>query len=308
MSEPRIAVHSGRFGDALLQGLQSMLPGVELIRAGAGGGADVLVSLADDAPTIGEALDGDVRWVHILGAGIDGFPVEVVGDRSLTCSRGAGAPAIAEFVLAAMLAFEKQLPDTWITEPPDQWSTLGLGGLEGRTLGIIGLGSIGTEVARRALAFGMEVVALRRSARPSPLTEVTMAADLLSLLGQADHVVLAAPATAATARIIDQAALADIKPGAHFVNVSRGSLVDQDALLRALDDGRVALASLDVVEPEPLPAGHPFYLHPAVRLSPHVSWSSPRTVQRTFQLFADNLDRYRSGQDLLGMVDLDAGY
>jgi phosphoglycerate dehydrogenase-like enzyme len=308
MSEPRIAVHSGRFGDALLQGLQSMLPGVELIRAGAGGGADVLVSLADDAPTIGEALDDDVRWVHILGAGIDGFPVEVVGDRILTCSRGAGAPAIAEFVLAAMLAFEKQLPDTWITEPPEQWSTLGLGGLEGRTLGIIGLGSIGTEVARRALAFGMEVVALRRSARPSPLTEVTMAADLLSLLGQADHVVLAAPATAATARIIDQAALADIKPGAHFVNVSRGSLVDQDALLRALDDGRVALASLDVVEPEPLPAGHPFYLHPAVRLSPHVSWSSPRTVQRTFQLFADNLDRYRSGQDLLGMVDLDAGY
>jgi phosphoglycerate dehydrogenase-like enzyme len=84
--------------------------------------------------------------------------------------------------------------------------------------------------------------------------------------------------------------------------------VDQDALLRALDDGRMALASLDVVDPEPLPAGHPFYLHPAVRLSPHVSWSSPRTVQRTFQLFADNLERYRSGQDLLGAVDLDAGY
>src|ERR1700728_3107410 len=117
MSEPRVAVHSGRFGDALLQGLQSMLPGVELIRAGAAGGADVLVSLADDAPTIGEALDDDVRWVHILGAGIDGFPVEVVGDRRLTCSRGAGAPAIAEFALACMLAFEKRLPDNWITGP-----------------------------------------------------------------------------------------------------------------------------------------------------------------------------------------------
>lgn len=308
MSEPRVAVHSGRFGDAMLQGLQSMLPGVELIPAGAGGGADVLVSLADDAPTIGGAIDDAVRWVHILGAGIDGFPVEVVGDRMLTCSRGAGAPAIAEFVLATMLAFEKQLPDTWITEPPEQWGTLGLGGLEGRTLGVIGLGSIGTQVAHRALAFGMEVVALRRSDRPPSVTGVAMAADLASLLGQADHVVVAAPATAVTARIIDQAALAAIKPGAHFVNVSRGSLVDQDALLRALDDGRVAMASLDVVEPEPLPAGHPFYLHPGVRLSPHVSWSSPRTVQRTFQLFADNLDRYRSGRDLLGVVDLDAGY
>jgi len=104
--------------------------------------------------------------VHVLGAGIDRFPLDVVGDRTLTCSRGAGAPAIAEFVLAAMLAFEKQLPESWITEPPHQWSTATLGGLAGRTLGVVGLGSIGTQVATRALAFDMKVVALRRSQRP----------------------------------------------------------------------------------------------------------------------------------------------
>lgn len=306
-----VAVHTGRFGDLMIQGLQLLVPDADLVAAGtpeATARADVLVTLADDAPAIADALTPNIDWVHVLGAGVDGFPLDVVGDRTITCSRGAGAPAIAEFVLGAMLAFEKQLPDSWVTEPPAQWSTANLGGLEGRTLGIVGLGSIGTEVATRALAFEMEVVALRRSPRSSPISGVTLAPSLASLLSGSDHIVLAAPATAETARLIDDDALAEIKPGAHFVNVSRGSLVDQEALLRALDDGRIAIASLDVVEPEPLPAGHRLYAHPKVRLSPHVSWSSPKTVSRTFQLFADNLARYRSGQPLLGVVDLAAGY
>ena len=92
------------------------------------------------------------------------------------------------------------------------------------------------------------------------------------------------------------------------MNVARGSLVDQDALLRALDDGRVAVASLDVVDPEPLPEGHPLYRHPSVRLSPHISWSSPRTVARTVTCFTENLVRYREGRDLMGIVDKEAGY
>jgi phosphoglycerate dehydrogenase-like enzyme len=311
MGASMVAVHTGRFGDAMIAGLGLLLPGVELVPAGtpeAAVGADVLVTLADDAPAIAEALTDGIRWVHVLGAGIDGFPIETVGGRTLTCSRGAGAPAIAEFVLAAMLAFEKHLPEMWITAPPDEWSVAQLGGLEGRTLGIVGLGSIGTQVARRALVFDMEVVGLRRRPDPSPMDGVAICPDLASLLGRSDHVVLAAPATALTERLIDQAALADIRPGAHLVNVSRGSLVDQDALLRALDDGRVARASLDVVDPEPLPAGHPLYLHPNVHLSPHVSWSSPATVRRTFDLFADNLDRYRTGRELTGHVDVAAGY
>jgi len=311
MGASLVAVHTGRFGDAMMAGLGMLLPGVELVPAGspeARRGADVLVTLADDAPAIAEALTDGIRWVHVLGAGIDGFPLEIVGDRTLTCSRGAGAPAIAEFVLAAMLAFEKHLPELWITSPPDQWNVAQLGGLEGRTLGIVGLGSIGAQVARRALAFDMEVVGLRRRPGPSPVDGVTVSPDLASLLGRSDHVVLAAPATAMTERLLDDAALAGIRPGAHLVNVSRGSLVDQGALVRALDDGRIARASLDVVDPEPLPAGHPLYGHPAVHLSPHVSWSSPATVRRTFELFVDNLDRYRTGRELTGQVDVAAGY
>jgi phosphoglycerate dehydrogenase-like enzyme len=311
MTGPSVAVHGGRFGDTLRAGLQSALPDADLVAAGgphAVAQADVLVALADEAPAITAALTPGIDWVHILGAGVDGFPLEVVGERLLTCSRGAGAAAIAEFVLAVMLAFEKRLPDSWITAPPDQWNTADLGGLEGRTLGIIGLGAIGSAVAARAAAFGMDVVAIRRRRLPSPVAGVTLCPSMSALLGCSDHVVVAAPATAATGHLIDDDALAGVKPGAHLVNVSRGSLVDQDALVRALDDGRLALATLDVVEPEPLPDGHPLYCHPRVRLSPHISWSSPHTVMRTFELFVDNLARYRSGRPLLGVVDKRAGY
>ncbi|HEX7459452.1 MAG TPA: NAD(P)-dependent oxidoreductase [Acidimicrobiales bacterium] len=305
-----VAVHCGRWGTSLLDALRRGLPEADLVASGTpeAATADVLVTLADDGSAVAGALTPSVRWVHILGAGADGFPFDVLGDRVLTCSRGAGAAAIAEFVLATMLAFEKDLPGSWVTEPPDAWNTAHLGGLEGRSLGLVGLGAIGTQVARRALAFDMEVAALRRSTAPSPMLGVAVVPDLAALLGRSDHVVIAAPATVATFHLLDDAALAHARPRTHLVNVARGSLVDQGALLRALDDGRVARASLDVVEPEPLPAGHPFYSHPDVYLSPHISWSSPRTGRRTVSLFADNLDRYRNGADLHGIVDTGAGY
>ena len=313
-----VAVHCGRWGPSLLDALRRGLPDTYLVASGTAeaASADVLVTLIDDGSAVTGALTEpftgaltpSVRWVHILGAGADGFPFEVLGDRVLTCSRGAGAAAIAEFVLATMLAFEKDLPDSWITEPPDVWNTAQLGGLEGRSLGLVGLGAIGTEVARRSLAFAMDVTAVRRTSAPSPIDGVTLAPDLATLLGGSDHVVVVAPSTAATHHLLDDAAFAAFRPGTHLVNVARGSLIDQDALGRALDDGRVARASLDVVDPEPLPAGHPFYSHPNVRLSPHISWSSPRTAARTMSLFAENLARFRSGAELRGIVDTEAGY
>jgi phosphoglycerate dehydrogenase-like enzyme len=305
-----VAVHGGRFGEFLLGALRGALPGTQVVPAGspeADQAADVLVTLVDDAPTLADNVGPQIRWVHILGAGADGFPFEVLGDRLLTCSRGAGGPAIAEFVLATMLAFEKRLPQSWIAEPVTPWGTAHLGGLEGRTLGIVGLGAIDTEVARRALAFSMEVIGVRRQAAPHPVEGITLCSDLAALLGRSDHLVVA-PATPATRHLLDEAAFASVKPGVHLVNVARGSLVDQDALLQALDDGRVAVASLDVVEPEPLPDGHPLYRHPSVRLSPHISWSSPRTVVRTISCFIDNLARFREGRPLLGVVDTEASY
>ena len=317
MSAPAkpILAYFGKWGDGMTGMLRALAPDETFISCEADGtppgdanGADILATLASDVQGIERALAPSVRWVHVLGAGVDGFPLEAVGDRVVTCSRGASAPAIAEFVLAVMLAFEKQLPTTWITKPPEHWNLAGLGGFRGKTVGIIGLGAIGTEVARRAVAFDTRVIALRRTNKPAEVPGVEIVTSLSDLLGRSDHVVIAAPATSATRHLLDADAFAAMKPGAHLVNIARGSLVDQDALIEALDRGTLAMASLDVVDPEPLPAGHPLYAHPKVRLSPHVSWSSPDTMRRTFDLFAENLRRYRSGEPLQGVVDTDAGY
>ena len=305
-----VRAHLGPVGSALLPLIQQASPDVEFV-VEPDRPSEILAVLLDDrsgATGIEEAITSEVRWIHVLGAGVDTFPLELVGDRTITCSRGAAAPAIAEFVLAAMLAFEKKIPDVWIKEPPEHWGGVGLGGLRGRTLGLVGLGAIGVEVARRALAFDMKVIAYRRTAAPSPVEGVSIAPSLAGLLGASDHVVVAAPATTATHHLVGADALAAIKPGAHVVNVARGSLVDQDALIAALDDGRVATASLDVCDPEPLPAGHPLYTHPKVRLTPHISWSSVATLERTIGIFAENLRRYEVGDPLQGVVDVDAGY
>lgn len=249
-----------------------------------------------------------VEWVHLAGTGIDSFPQELFDGRTVTNARGASAIPISEFVLAAMLAFEKQLPETWIHEPPEHWNFAPLGWLYGRNLGLVGLGGIGVAVAERALPFGMQVRALRRRPEPSPLAGVEVVASLDELLPQADHVVLAAPATPRTRHLLDAGALALVKPGVHIVNIARGALVDQDALRVALDDGRVAMATLDTVDPEPLPEGHWLYSHPKVRLSAHVSWASPLGMARTLEIFIDNLRRYAAGDPVLHVVDADEGY
>ena len=136
-----------------------------------------------------------VDWVHLAGTGIDSYPREMFDGRTVTNVRGASAIPIAEFVLAAMLAFEKHLPETWIEAPPEHWNFARLGWLNTRTLGLVGLGGIGVAIAERALPFGMRVQALRRRQEPSPLEGVEVVGSLEELLAEADHLVLAAPAT-----------------------------------------------------------------------------------------------------------------
>ncbi len=305
-----VLAHLAGFGDLMIEPLSAAVPEAEFIEVTPGAPppapSEILVTLLSDHPSLQPVLAG-VRWIHVLGAGVDGFPLELVGDRTLTCSRGASAPAIAEYVLASMLAFEKHLPDSWITSPPLRWNTATLGGLRGRALGLIGLGAIGTEVAQRALAFDMEVVAARRDPdKPAPTGVRVVSFD--EAVSQAHHLVVTAASTDATRHLLGVDAFRKVKPGVHFVNVARGALVDQGALLEALDDGRVAMASLDVVEPEPLPEGDPLYGHPQVRLTPHVSWSSPDTGTRTIEMFAANFRRWCSNAPLTGVVDPVSGY
>ena len=288
------------------------VPGVDVfdlpLEPGDGRTADVYFGGVASGQAQLEIVARGVRWIALASTGVDKAPPELFEHgRIVTCARGAAAIPISEFVLAAMLAFEKRMPEVWITEPPEHWNLLRLGGLDGRTLGLVGLGGIGAAVAQRALPFGMQVLATRRTDAPSPVTGVEVAA-LDRVLAEADHLVLAAPATDQTRRLLDADAFARMKPGVHVVNVARGALVDQDALRVALDDGRVAMATLDTMEPEPLPAGHWLYGHPKVRVSAHVSWSSPAGLRRTVELFIENLRRYVAGEPLQHVVDPRAGY
>lgn len=293
-----IVVNARPFGEALAGGLRSLLPAEETVVVcdaanDVPADAEVLVTLLQDPASIRDLLVPSIVWTHVLGAGVDGFPFDALGDRTLTCSRGAAAVAIAEWVLAVMLAFEKSIPQSFIDGPTPNWNRATLGTLAGRTVGLVGVGAIGNEVARRAHAFDAEIVAFRRTTAPPVLPGIEMVGDLHDLLRRADHLVIAAPATPATHHLMDAAAFAALKPGAHLVNIARGSLVDQDALHEALEDGRVALASLDTVDPEPLPEGHWLYTHAGVRLSPHISWSAPATMSKTLDLFVENVHRFR---------------
>ena len=269
---------------------------------------EVLLTLPFGSPNMAEVLANGVKWVHTIGTGVDGFPLELVGDRILTCSRGASAIRIAEWVMAMLLSDAKRLPTSWVKEKPNSWNMADLEGLHGKTLGLVGFGSIGQAIARRALPFGMHVQAYRRSAQSGEVPGVTPVSSLPALAAAADHLVIAAPATPATAGLIGNDILAAMKPDAHLINISRGSLIDQNALREALDGGRLRLASLDTVTPEPLPEGHWMYQHDEIRLSPHISWGMPDSFDAIVDTFIANLKRYMANETLEGVVDIAHGY
>jgi phosphoglycerate dehydrogenase-like enzyme len=303
-TSPHLALVAARFPDVefVEYGGGAPPPGLEAeVFFGGYAGWDDIVRWCDAA---------GVRWVQLSGTGVDKVPAEVYAGRVVTCARGASAVPISEWAMAAVLAWAKRFPETYLGEPPRHWNfpRPALESVAGSTLALVGLGGIGRAIASRALAFDMHVRALRRTDAPSPIPKVEIARSLPELLAGAHHVVLAAPATARTRHMIDAAAFAAMRPGVHLVNVARGALVDQDALRTALDDGTVAMATLDTVDPEPLPAGHWLYEHPQVRLTAHVSWYTPELQRAAVEIFVENLTRYRAGEPLLHVVDQDEGY
>ncbi|MFT4268956.1 MAG: NAD(P)-dependent oxidoreductase, partial [Xenophilus sp.] len=294
----------GRFARAAVQpvprGVPDALPD----------GAQVLVAQpmwdALDTPAPAGWPHG-LQWVQLAAVGLDGYPSWLLRSTPVSAARGTASPVIAEYVLAAVLAAAKDLPGLWIRDPA-QWRLRPTGSVAGATLGLYGWGSIAQAIAPRALALGLSVLALRRSEAPFGVPGVRRAASLQELLRESDHLVLAAPATPETRHVIDHAALAHARPGLHLINVARGSLVDQAALLEALDAGRLSRATLDVTEPEPLPAGHPLYAHPRVFISPHTSAISPSTREALADLLLDNLRRRSRGEPLAHVPDPGLGY
>jgi phosphoglycerate dehydrogenase-like enzyme len=249
-----------------------------------------------------------LAWIHLASTGIDSYPRWLFSAPSVTTSRGITSVALAEFALAAMLAEAKRFPALWIDDAARWRPTPRLALLEEATLGLFGAGAIAQALIPRAQALGMRVLVARNTARPIELPGVLRVADIAELLERADHLVLAAPLTPATRHVLNRDALARAKPGIHIVNVARGGLIDDDALLEALQTGLVGRASLDATDPEPLPAGHPYYRHPRVFLSPHASVHTPATPRRFAEKFADNFARFQSGSVLMDRVDPALGY
>lgn len=250
---------------------------------------------------------GRLKWVYSASAGVDFYPDWLLDAPMVTCGRGVASDEIADYVLAAIHLQTKDL-EAVRARGPAEWINVPLGRIAGSTIGIVGLGAIGTAVARRGLAAGANVIAARRRSLPSPLEGVVLLRDLAELVGAADHLVLALPGTTESRGLIDGAILAHARPHAHLINVGRGSVLDQAALIRALDAGQLGFATLDVTEPEPLPAGHPLWTHPKIRLTPHVSSNHTYLRRALFDKVAANLDRFARGETPTDIVDPSAGY
>ena len=291
-------------------------PGIRLLECDRAGdippdiAGEVVFTRTDGGPNLGELLSRGAKWVHTLGTGVDSFPFEVIDGQILTCSRGISGEMIGEWVFAQMLAVAKAVRDGPLSEPPESWNAPvpGITSVRGKTVVIFGIGGIGAEVARLSLALDMRVIGVRRRGTEAPYPGMEVVNDLAAVIGEADHLAIAAPSTPETRHLFNDDMLARVKPGVHVVNIARGTLVDQEALRRALADDRVAVASLDVCDPEPLPAGHWLYDHPKVFLTPHTIWAGPGAFAQIISTFHDNYLRYRAGEPLEGLVDIEAGY
>jgi phosphoglycerate dehydrogenase-like enzyme len=267
-----------------------------------------------------------LKWVHSATSGVERALTPASRQRGLivTNARGVFSRPIAEYVLMMILSVSRRLPQLLELQRERTWQPLEGAELRDVTVGIVGLGSIGRAVGALATAFGCRVVAVRR--RPEG-TDDAAAGDaeersygevmldrvggpetLPELLGESDFIVLAAPLTPETEDMIDAETLAMVKPGAWLINVARGRLIDERALIRALRDGPLGGAVLDTFRDEPLPPMSSFYDLPNVIVTPHTAWSSGRVLDRSVELFCDNLRRFANGEPLLNVVDPAAGY
>jgi phosphoglycerate dehydrogenase-like enzyme len=255
-----------------------------------------------------------LRWVHSRSAGLDGilFPRLVESPVVMTNGSGVFSPLLGEFALGAMLFFSMGFRRMVRSQEAGRWDPFDTSELAGRTLGIVGYGDIGRAVVARARAMGMRILALRRhpekSAGDALVDAAFSPAQLVEMLAQSDYVVVAAPLTAETRGLIGARELAAMRPTAVLVNIGRGPVVDEAALVAALRARRIAGAALDVFDTEPLPAGHPFYSLDNVLLSPHCADHTPDWLERAMRFFLDNFARFHKGEPLLSVVDKRMGY
>jgi phosphoglycerate dehydrogenase-like enzyme len=254
-----------------------------------------------------------VRWVHSRSAGLDSllFPEIVKSAVPLTNGTGVFSQSLGEFALAVILYFAKGFRRMLRNQEAGRWEKFDVEEIAGRTVGIVGYGDIGRAVASRVHAMGMKVLALKRHAPAVPdpfVTQFFKPDELAVMLAQCDYVVVAAPLTPETRHMISDSAFATMRPNAVVINIGRGPVIDQKALMRALTDGRIKGAGLDVFEEEPLPSGDPIYKLENVLISPHCADQTKEWLNQAMQFFILQYDRFCSGQPLKNIVEKHLGY
>jgi phosphoglycerate dehydrogenase-like enzyme len=278
--------------------------------------ADVIVNGTSNPPLLSAAIPParKAKWIHSLWTGVDNVlcPEILASPLPLTNGRGVFRRPLAEWSIGAMLYFAYNMRRMIRQQQTGKWEAFTTEEIRGKTLGIVGYGGIGSTAAELASPFGMRIVALRR--RPelfnqdSLVDESFAPAKLDQMLAASDYVLLAAPLTDETRGMIGAAQIAAMKPTGVLINVGRGAVVDEPALVQALEAGKIRGAALDVFAVEPLPSGHPFYQLENVLLSPHTADHVQDFIHLAVESFLENLSRFRANEPLLNLVDKHAGY
>ncbi len=256
----------------------------------------------------------NVKWVHSRAAGLDGllFPALVNGPVTLTNGRGVFSQSLGEFALAAVLFFAKDLRRMVRGQMAGQWDPFDVDEIRFQTLGIVGYGDIGRACAQRAKAFGMTVLGVRKSPEQSAgdpyIDRIYPMEKMHEVLAHSDYVVVATPLIPETRGLIGDAALGAMKPTSVLINLGRGPVIEEAALIRALQSRQIRGAALDVFDVEPLPAGHAYYSLDNLLLSPHCADHTHDWLDQAMLFFLRNFERYRAGESLLNVVEKTRGY
>ena len=279
--------------------------------------ADVIFNWGGSRELLREvfAMAPQVRWVHSKAAGLDTmlFPALIESPVPLTNGSGVFSQSLGEFVLAAVLYFAKDFRRMVRNQMAGRWEQFDVVEVTGQTVGIVGYGDIGRAAATRLRAMGLRILAVRRQG-PSlynvdPLVDRIYNPDRrVEMIAQCDYVVAAAPLTPDTRGLIGEAEFAAMKPNAVVINVGRGPVIDEAAMMRALTEGRIKGAGLDVFDQEPLPEGHPFYRLENLLLSPHCADHTADWQEQAMRFFLQQFERYRTGEPLLNVVNKELGY